>query len=146
MDRGKIREVALCKEFWLSRMTWIYALTKHERVVFSVENTGVHIPTDRIRKLFDAFYRVEQSRNGKTGGSGPGLYIVQEILRRHESVFTVCNTQFGVSFLQFDRTWKGGGRLARRFQLQSNHKKIPNESQKRMIFFRYLQRKDGVNL
>lgn len=77
---------------------FIYVLTEHERVVFSVENTGVHIPTDSISKLFDAFYRVEQSRSRKTGGSGLGLYIVQEILRQHESVCTVCNTQSGVKF------------------------------------------------
>ena len=77
---------------------YISALTEHERVVFSVENTGVHIPADSKHKLFDAFYRVEQSRSRKTGGSGLGLYIVQEILRRHESVCTVCNTQSGVKF------------------------------------------------
>ncbi|MDE6875199.1 MAG: HAMP domain-containing histidine kinase [Lachnospiraceae bacterium] len=77
---------------------FISALTEHERVVFSVENTGVHIPADSKHKLFDAFYRVEQSRSRKTGGSGLGLYIVQEILRQHESVCTVCNTQLGVKF------------------------------------------------
>ena len=77
---------------------FISALTEHERVEFSVENTGVHIPTDSKHKLFDAFYRVEQSRSRKTGGSGLGLYIVQEILRQHGSVCTVCNTQSGVKF------------------------------------------------
>ena len=77
---------------------FISALTEHERVVFSVENTGVHIPADSKHKLFDAFYRVEQSRSRKTGGSGLGLYIVQEILRQHGSVCTVCNTQSGVKF------------------------------------------------
>ncbi len=77
---------------------WISALSEHGRAVFSVENIGEHIPTDSIPKLFDAFYRVEQSRSRKTGGSGLGLYIVQEILRQHESVCTVCNTQSGVKF------------------------------------------------
>ena len=77
---------------------WISALTEHEQVKFSVENTGTHIPEDSIPKLFDAFYRVEQSRSRKTGGSGLGLYIVQEILHRYESECTVCNTQSGVKF------------------------------------------------
>ena len=71
---------------------------EHEQIVFSVENTGAHIPEDSIPKLFNAFYRVEQSRSRKTGGSGLGLYIVQEILRRHGSECTVCNTQSGVKF------------------------------------------------
>ena len=68
------------------------------QLCFSVENTGVHIPEDSIPKLFDAFYRVEQSRSRKTGGSGLGLYIVQEILHQHGSECRVCNTQSGVKF------------------------------------------------
>lgn len=77
---------------------WISVLQEQGRVVFSVENAGEHIPEDSIPKLFDAFYRVEQSRSRKTGGSGLGLYIAQEILRQYESKCTVCNTQAGVKF------------------------------------------------
>ena len=77
---------------------WISALSEHGRAVFSVENMGEHIPADSIPKLFDAFYRVEQSRSRTTGGSGLGLYIVQEILHLHGSECTVCNTQAGVKF------------------------------------------------
>lgn len=76
----------------------ISACAEHERINFSIENTGVNIPEDSIPKLFDAFYRVEQSRSRKTGGSGLGLYIVQEILRQHGSECAVCNTQSGVKF------------------------------------------------
>lgn len=77
---------------------WISILLQHEQIVFSVENTGVHIPENSIPRLFDAFYRVDQSRNRKTGGSGLGLYIVQEILHQYGSECTVCNTQSGVRF------------------------------------------------
>lgn len=55
------------------------------RFLFSVENTGTHIPEDNIPKLFDAFYRMEQSRSRRTGGSGLGLYMVQRILQQHNS-------------------------------------------------------------
>lgn len=71
---------------------------EQKRLTFSVENSGTHIPEDSIPKLFDAFYRIDQSRSRKTGGSGLGLYIVQEILHQHESKCTVCNTQSGVKF------------------------------------------------
>ncbi len=77
---------------------YISAYAVQEQICFSAENTGVHIPEDSIPKLFDAFYRVEQSRSRKTGGSGLGLYIVQEILRQHGSECRVCNTQSGVKF------------------------------------------------
>ena len=71
---------------------------KREQMEFSVENTGAHIPEDSLPRLFDPFYRVEQSRSRKTGGSGLGLYIVQEVLHQHGSQCTVCNTQAGVRF------------------------------------------------
>ena len=77
---------------------YISVHTEHRQIEFSVENTGAHIPENSIPKLFDAFYRVEQSRSRKTGGSGLGLYIVQEILHQHGSECTVCNTQAGVRF------------------------------------------------
>ena len=77
---------------------YISVNTEQGQIDFSVENTGAHIPENSIPKLFDVFYRVEQSRSRKTGGSGLGLYIVQEILHQHESECTVCNTQAGVKF------------------------------------------------
>lgn len=70
----------------------------NERYLFSIENTGVHIPESELPKLFDAFYRVEQSRNRKTGGSGLGLYMVQRILQQHDSCCAACSTDKGVKF------------------------------------------------
>ncbi len=77
---------------------YISARAEHDWINISIENTGVNVPEDSIPKLFDAFYRVDQSRSRKTGGSGLGLYIVQEILRQHGSKCAVCNTQSGVKF------------------------------------------------
>ncbi len=39
---------------------------------FSLENEGTSIPEEALPKLFEAFYRVEDSRNRKSGGSGWG--------------------------------------------------------------------------
>ncbi len=77
---------------------FLSACEKQGKYEFSVENTGAHIPEESFPKLFDAFYRVEQSRNRSTGGSGLGLYIVQKILGQHGSVCTVENTEKGVRF------------------------------------------------
>lgn len=65
---------------------------------FQIENTGVHIPEEALPKIFDPFYRVEQSRNRQTGGSGLGLYIAQKILEQHHSCCTAKNTEKGVCF------------------------------------------------
>ena len=67
-----------------------------DKVCFSVENTGVHIPDEAILKLFEAFYRVDISRNRRTGGSGLGLYIVKTILDLHGAEIEIANTVQGV--------------------------------------------------
>ena len=56
------------------------------------------IPENEISKLFDAFYRIEQSRNRQTGGSGLGLYIVKTILDEHNALYGIKNTEKGVLF------------------------------------------------
>lgn len=62
----------------------------------TIENTGVHIPDGDIPKLFEAFYRVDQSRNRRTGGTGLGLYIVKTILDLHGAEIKIENTSQGV--------------------------------------------------
>jgi len=74
------------------------AFLENGTVTFRLENTGVHIPGDEIPKLFDAFYRMEQSRNRRTGGSGLGLYIVKTILKQHNIAYSLRNTEKGVLF------------------------------------------------
>lgn len=63
-----------------------------------VENFGVQIPPEKIDKIFDAFYRVDTSRNSRSGGSGLGLYIVREILELHKASYKIENTASGVQF------------------------------------------------
>ena len=55
-----------------------------------------HIPEADIPKLFEPFYRVEQSRNRQTGGSGLGLSIVKTILDLHGAGISIRNTKDGV--------------------------------------------------
>lgn len=67
-----------------------------EKVKLTIENTGVHIQDGDIPKLFEAFYRVDQSRNRQTGGTGLGLYIVKTILDLHGAEIKIENTRQGV--------------------------------------------------
>ena len=67
-----------------------------EKAHLTIENTGVHIPDEDIPKLFQAFYRVEQSRSRQTGGTGLGLYIVKTILDLHGAAIKIENTAQGV--------------------------------------------------
>jgi two-component system sensor histidine kinase VanS len=76
----------------------VAAKTVNGSVQFCIENTGVNISEDDISKLFDAFYRVEISRNRQTGGSGLGLYIVKMILEQHKAAYKIENSVSGVRF------------------------------------------------
>lgn len=73
-----------------------------EKTNLTIENTGVHIPDESIPKLFEAFYRADQSRNRQTGGTGLGLYIVKTILDLHGAKVKIANSLQGVIvFVQF---------------------------------------------
>jgi len=67
-----------------------------DRYLFSIENSGTHIPKEAIPKIFEAFYRVDMSRSRQTGGSGLGLYLVQKIAEQHGGSCQIQNTDRGV--------------------------------------------------
>lgn len=58
-------------------------LAKENEVEVRVTNNGAKIPNESLERLFDRFYRVESSRNVKTGGTGLGLAIVDGVVEAH---------------------------------------------------------------
>ncbi|NQX68345.1 HAMP domain-containing protein [Paenibacillus alba] len=69
-----------------------------ECIRMAIDNEGEGIPEDQLETIWERFYRVEKSRNRKTGGTGLGLAIVKQILDLHESRYGAANTERGVSF------------------------------------------------
>lgn len=51
----------------------------HNKAVIEVVDFGIGIPKKELPKVFDRFYRVEQSRARKTGGFGLGLPLAKEL-------------------------------------------------------------------
>lgn len=51
-------------------------------IVVTVANTGDGIPPEDLGHVFERFYRVEKSRDAARGGSGIGLAIVDQLVRR----------------------------------------------------------------
>lgn len=82
-------------------------LQTDDNILLIIENTGIHIPEESISKLFNAFFRIEHSRNKQTGGTGLGLYIVKTILELHNANIFVENSSNGVVVtLQFSSVLK----------------------------------------
>jgi two-component system OmpR family sensor kinase len=59
-----------------------------------VEDNGIGIPADKLDRVFDRFFRVDDSRNSSTGGSGLGLAICKSIVEAHAGRLS-ATSEFG---------------------------------------------------
>ncbi|MPM24261.1 Sensor histidine kinase RcsC [bioreactor metagenome] len=56
-----------------------------------INNRGENIPKEKVDRLFDRFYRVDEARNSNTKGSGLGLAISKNIIELHSgSIWAEC--------------------------------------------------------
>ncbi|MDE0564540.1 HAMP domain-containing sensor histidine kinase [Exiguobacterium sp. B2(2022)] len=59
------------------------ACERPDWIDISIEDHGIGIPQTALSKLFDKFYRVDNSASRKIGGTGLGLAICKEIAEGH---------------------------------------------------------------
>lgn len=62
-----------------------------QAVEFSVENVGAIIAAKELARIFERFYRVDESRARHSGGAGLGLAIVKTIMRLHGGEINVTS-------------------------------------------------------
>ena len=60
---------------------------------FIVTDTGIGIPKESIKKIWDRFYKSDLSRGKDKKGTGLGLAIVKEIIQAHGENIDVISTQ-----------------------------------------------------
>lgn len=56
-----------------------------------IDDEGPGIPREELSRVFDPFYRLEESRNRETGGVGLGLAITQSIVQAHQGELVLSN-------------------------------------------------------
>jgi signal transduction histidine kinase len=63
--------------------------------VLFVSDCGPGVPPDHLTDIFEAFFRVEDSRNRETGGTGLGLSIAQRAVHLHGGTIRAMNMAQG---------------------------------------------------
>jgi signal transduction histidine kinase len=62
-----------------------YFRVGEKAVIVEVEDTGVGIPADKLKRIFDPFYTTK----GPSGGTGLGLYVSRNIINMHKGLMYI---------------------------------------------------------
>ena len=68
------------------------------KVRIKVFNTGVNIKEEDLTRIWNRFYKVDESRNRADGGTGIGLSFVKAIMSNYKNDYGVINKDNGVEF------------------------------------------------
>lgn len=72
---------------------------KKQKIYFAVENDCDTIPKENLEKLFDRFYRIEESRARQGGGYGLGLSIAKSIAEKNHGKIEAKSQDNKVKFI-----------------------------------------------
>lgn len=76
----------------------IELVQNEEKIEIIFKNKGDKIPKYKLDKIFDKFYRVDESRTTSHGGAGLGLAITKEIIELHNGNIYVKNDDDLIEF------------------------------------------------
>lgn len=78
----------------------VSTVEKGDKVFISVKDSGIGIPKDSIKKVWERFYKTDASRGKDKKGTGLGLSITKEIITAHNENINVISTEgVGTEFI-----------------------------------------------
>ncbi|MCI9015885.1 MAG: GHKL domain-containing protein [Clostridia bacterium] len=74
-------------------------INKEKNVVrIKIFNTGENIDEEKLTRIWNRFYKIDESRNRQEGGTGIGLSLVKAIMNNYNQDYGVINHENGVEF------------------------------------------------
>lgn len=78
------------------------------KVCIKVFNTGKQISEENLNRIWNRFYKADESRHREDGGTGIGLAFVKAIMSNYDNKYGVKNLENGVEFyFELDMRQKG---------------------------------------
>jgi PAS domain S-box-containing protein len=68
---------------------WVKVKSKKDKIIFSIKDTGIGIPEDKLEAIFSRFSQINQSLTRDHEGSGIGLYLVKSLVEMHGGSISV---------------------------------------------------------
>ena len=68
---------------------------QQDHVTVVVQDTGIGMNDKELARIFDRFYRADDSRTQETSGTGLGLPIVQQVVKLHKGEIHVASSKGG---------------------------------------------------
>jgi two-component system phosphate regulon sensor histidine kinase PhoR len=72
-----------------ARNIYVRLYRSSESVVTEVEDEGIGIADDKLAKIFEKFYRIDNHESGNITGTGLGLTVAREIVEAHHGKIRV---------------------------------------------------------
>lgn len=105
-DMGKIQQVLYnlidnaIKFSHNNSIIYVETTERSEKILISVKDTGIGIPKDSLKKIWERFYKSDLSRGKDKKGTGLGLSITREIIQSHSENINVISTEgVGTEFI-----------------------------------------------